>query len=885
MGATTAEELQHLAEHHEWPAILALLTAAQGTADEAEITRITRWYNAKGRAQANKISESWHRPSQDVRAGLLISAQLEKTASRYVKGLEPMIHVAFKDPGCTELVAQAIVDRGDTWVDEVIAIIEAMPAPRASEQWSLFPYPVMSRVTALSGRPALRGPRYLAAWLRTMESAASRPWSHSSRDELTPDGVAQFRATLAHQVAQVPDLVGTTVAQLGYGGVPSSELDLLPILVARLVADGGRVDVITAALNSFARRDKPAEQDSISRLLLALEVGPDDVEPHLPLLLGALPIVAPSVVTALLPSLLVAVESSPEDALDLTRLVLARKGKAPKLTVLTAAAAWCVAGGPLADVGASTLRAMAEGDDAALADRANKALAKVTGSIAGTPQPAESAPPTTIEVDWADVPPPPVGRPHDPIDPSPAGIAAATAEWNSRVRRNEEAAWIELLWTWRGLDEGGLKAAVTAAPTVDIFTGPRGLVSAQRWAATGTPSTERTSTSTSYIHRDGELVEISSSEWTVTPRPTEWFTDFLIGETLTRPLDGGPLLSTPTADVGTLDTLTLAARIQANARAKARWRPYDLQQALFRLPVPAAGSAALAADLEALKGLKLRGPKLLAPDGVDLTRRWLRGERFAVPGTADGVLRIGELTSTEPDHPIPDLQASGNRPTAVSFYGTRQFAAYLDVLPFDAEALGPRTLPPSRHNLSRSVLPLVTMAAARPVGEIARAALALTAWFTVHEDARSRALAASVLLDLAGRGLLSAQQDQGYPDVVAQLVTDGTFPLARASDTWEQVILGGGLKAVWPAIVAGLSAATALPRTPSGLADLLRVLRPYLTSVPRGLTLPPVPAGGVLPQGVLDLAAKKGGTKAQLEARAALSTLDVAQPRERADAS
>jgi len=101
-----------------------------------------------------------------------------------------------------------------------------------------------------------------------------------------------------------------------------------------------------------------------------------------------------------------------------------------------------------------------------------------------------------------------------------------------------------------------------------------------------------------------------------------------------------------------------------------------------------------------------------------------------------------------------------------------------------------------------------------------------------------------------------------FEQVCLRLLDSGSLRLARTASAWEQVILGGGLSLLWPALASVADRACGLDRKPAGLADLLAMGRRYAPSVPAGAT------PGSVPGGVARLAGTKGGSKAAVEARA-----------------
>jgi hypothetical protein len=122
-----------------------------------------------------------------------------------------------------------------------------------------------------------------------------------------------------------------------------------------------------------------------------------------------------------------------------------------------------------------------------------------------------------------------------------------------------------------------------------------------------------------------------------------------------------------------------------------------------------------------------------------------------------------------------------------------------------------------------------------------------------HADEDHRLRAVDATLILMERRWWDAD---AYTRCCAHLLESGDLRLARLASSWEQVILGGGLMALWPSVLRVLEDACARERKPAGLAELLAMVRRYVRAVPRA----------DLPASVHALAGSKGGSKARLEA-------------------
>lgn len=124
-----------------------------------------------------------------------------------------------------------------------------------------------------------------------------------------------------------------------------------------------------------------------------------------------------------------------------------------------------------------------------------------------------------------------------------------------------------------------------------------------------------------------------------------------------------------------------------------------------------------------------------------------------------------------------------------------------------------------------------------------------------HADEDRRLLAVDAALTLMGRGRWDAE---AYTTCCEHLLASGELRLARLAHAWEQLILAGGLKPLWPTASAVLAIACAAERKPPGLAELLGMLRRYVAAVP----------DPVVPAPVVALASSRGSSKARAEAAA-----------------
>jgi hypothetical protein len=124
-----------------------------------------------------------------------------------------------------------------------------------------------------------------------------------------------------------------------------------------------------------------------------------------------------------------------------------------------------------------------------------------------------------------------------------------------------------------------------------------------------------------------------------------------------------------------------------------------------------------------------------------------------------------------------------------------------------------------------------------------------------HAGEDHRLLAVDATLSLMGRRWWDAD---AYTRCCEHMLEGGNLRLARLASSWEQVILGGGLMALWPTVLSVLDDACARVGKPAGLAELLAMVRRYVAAVP----------DVVLPASVHSLAESKGASRARIEAAA-----------------
>jgi hypothetical protein len=285
--------------------------------------------------------------------------------------------------------------------------------------------------------------------------------------------------------------------------------------------------------------------------------------------------------------------------------------------------------------------------------------------------------------------------------------------------------------------------------------------------------------------------------------------------------------------------------------------PMDLVQALHRLR-PTDPSRLVQLDrLAAVKGTWRTAANVTSPEGteswdvLDLVYRWIAAgglpplEEYARDGrwTTDAVAPVPwsacrALPADLRDDPwSPGYTANAAR-----------------MLPLWSD----RANPPSRaYSADWSGYPLVARMMP-PLG--ARAHDAIYGAF-VHDHDTMRFEALKTIGEVLDYGLVSAGQ---MAKIATGRHSTGTLALQRLVPSLEVLFNGGHLSAMWPSAVAMAEALCGVPRRPTGLADLLRLLVNYVHEVPQP---------GV-PDGFRALAQGAGKTKAHQEARRYVELVD-----------
>jgi hypothetical protein len=160
---------------------------------------------------------------------------------------------------------------------------------------------------------------------------------------------------------------------------------------------------------------------------------------------------------------------------------------------------------------------------------------------------------------------------------------------------------------------------------------------------------------------------------------------------------------------------------------------------------------------------------------------------------------------------------------------------------------------------SRSLPPLLSsLVVADEMGEATTAAVAAALG---SSDVPMRQFAVEAILAAISRGTLRTEL---LTATCVRALDRGDLSASRIQEPLEQVILAGGMRSIWPTVLAISQWMCAQPKLPTGAASFLGFVRRYVTSDPE-LRVPPA---------VRALALNSGSSKSALEARAILSAAE-----------
>ena len=873
------EQLQSATESADWRKIQELL----GSLDEDGFAAAHRWWIRRGRAAARRLDEqfgkhpaSWDglatarllaiafAPSGGKAAGLFNWAPWNGTRDGSIAVLETLGRQHRE--WCIEFVeaASQVSVPSWTWRYEVVDICR----------------PLISRL----GLPLPSGRSYVGQWAQDHAAAAQVATAppglpHQPAEErrhvelrLGADGRAFLESRLYSELrlvdvldddSRLAETLSAAIREVGVIGAFAnvntaagsgwSLLDAIPVLVER-----GRLDrerIIDDCLEAATRRDAAGTQRALAQLLTAVELTAADLSSRIPLVLGAHATAHRSLTGVLLPPTIAAVT----DADDLAELAIIVFGRTEKKQQNELLAALCAPDAPDRFARDGVLRALESAaalDDLRLAAKASKALAALgqPATTAADPDEARSASVVSRELWEAEVAPP-VVLALAPVDPTPAGLTALLSELAVGPTITGDARMLEALVAFAHRDR---QAAFSWAMSHDNpWILPSGLQAARR--AIGRRSSEHDAYHVLSIEVRAGRRRPPNERYRPESAPSA-FRALHEREVASRLGPAPCLLSTPSDDTGIVSFDALLDRL--SRLEKSGYGFLDLLQALLRLEHV---DPSRVGELDGLEIANLVPFTFPQPKGVgfwpggdaaELTRRWVLGGGARYP---DAIVTEEGLANPPAEFPVR----------------TRVFDPYLDALRVADRHFGWGNLPVAIGVLPRwaeytaahldgtiqwSTTEVPTLSALVRAGHAGWGVHQAVARTLSHTHANSRLIGADAVLTLIGRGVFDPQL---FGDVCLHLHAAGQLPLARTASALEQVVLGGGLRQLWPVALRLAETACTAERLPAGTAELLGLLRRFAPSVPeRGV-----------PAGIRALAERRGGSKSEVEARAVVAEL------------
>jgi hypothetical protein len=890
-AVTLGEELDLITSSGQWRALDDLLCRleAEGLRDAR------RWYRTN-RAPLNALARDWSTPvdRDGVRTCCdLLAAALAPSPEKAAAWLE--WDVFWRDDTAEHLatVVHHLAARGPQWCH---AFLEASSRRRVpTESWS-----EISRLARVSlpllehhRLPPPAGDAFAKSWADRYSLMAAS----ASSEERRSAGVAPFRAeappaesyrlridergrvqvqgfllrdtSLAREWEDDPVLADAFSAVINrpgtlslLGGVSATGWELGPAVSA--MVDVGRLErsrVLEDCLQALTRDEPAATQKALATVLDALGFSPQDAKGRVPLLLGAMATARGPVTVVLLPVLLGTV-SGPEEMAELAVTVFSRKEKRQRTELLRALVHREAVDRFGRDAVVAGLTMAAECDDESLAERARKALQ----TLGVTAARAEAPPVADL---WQEVPaagPPPQVQ---PLRPDAESLTAAASAWSAGAGGHDTAAFLDVFIRWAWQDLRGLTAFVKSTWKRHAWDQPEAARWAAEWAhGAVTEATFRVEVERVLRYHAGTPAAAAEPEaWLHGSAPvTRELMLLHVHETLLAAGSVPCLLSTPSYVSGLVAFDDLLSRLRSYGEAECG--ELDLFQALLRLeqvdPSRAADLDGLAVRIRGRRrtGLArfLPGAREASADAVVLVRQWVRGgglPELMVHPTQAG-FRFEPVALPVPMEAFPTLPRAliaGHDPA-----GDRELSEYsvgrdstVAVVPLWPDWVVAK----AAHSFDQSVkgpaqwLAWLTTAGGRP-GLPVHHAVATT---LSHADEHCRLLAVDAALTLISQGRFDTAL---FERACLRLLERGELRLARTAAAWEQVVLGGGMRPLWPAVMAVVEAACRQDRRPAGLAELLAVARRYAAAAP----------GAVVPPAVAAIAQTKGTSKVHVEARA-----------------
>jgi hypothetical protein len=456
------------------------------------------------------------------------------------------------------------------------------------------------------------------------------------------------------------------------------------------------------------------------------------------------------------------------------------------------------------------------------------------------------------------------------IRPAEPDIVAASSVYNDQAGLVDDALLLDAVVRWAARDPGAAQRFVAEVDTRTPYERPRSIMALGHARYAGARL--------ELARRIRHLEEVHDGR----PRTRSYAEPILqaiVGIQLTETglrLGQVPLLlSTPTSSDGAVSFDALVDRMRRHAGIPVG--TFDLFLALLRVgPIPPERLG----ELDALDGVdlpleapvprrdtflgRLRGRRQPG-DAAELVRRWVQGgglPPLTAGREADGTLTVDPIrlpVELGAFPGVPEGILAGHASDRGYWVSWASAAGQVAAAPWWPELLAAQSLrlfdQSSRAVASWLLPPLVTSP-----GWTGPAVHRTVVATLSHADEDERLIGVDAFLTLAGRddfdtGLITS--------ACLDLLARGELRLTRTAGAWEQVVLGGGMRALWPSVVAVAEAACAMPRKPAGLADLVAFYGRYAGADP----------GAVVPPALAALAADRGGSKAHLEARRALERL------------
>ncbi len=659
-----------------------------------------------------------------------------------------------------------------------------------------------------------------------------------------------------HAVVNRPGTLGALVSL----SVPGWELG--PAVSA--MVDEGRLErelVLESCLQALTRDEPAGTQKALATVLTALGFSAGDAKGRVPLLLGAMATARGPVTAVLLPVLLDTV-AGPEEMAELAVTVFSRKEKRQRTELLRALVHREAVDRFGRDAVVAGLAAAAECDDESLAERARRTLA-------GLGVEAELSEPQPVADLWCSPPPAPPAQPFRQLEPTPEALTAALSAWSAGGLRHSTARFLDVFVRWAWEDRAGFTAFVRSTWQRHDWQQPEVVNRAADWAHGGLDrARHQEEIAKIRFYHGGVARPHVSEDWHLSSLPVTWALVRLhVSESLLAAGAVPCLLSTPSDESGLVSFDDLLSRLRRYGGAPCG--ELDLFQALMRLePVDPARAGELDGVAVTLRGQEVTGLRRLlrsttpspGGDAVAMVREWVAGGGLPTLDVRalDAGLHVAPVDLPVPLDTFPSVPpglVAGHEPGRHKEFSEYQVAGdtTLDVVPRWPDLIAAKTY--SSFDQSSKMAPRWLEWLVEAPGEAGPAVHLVLATTLSHADERCRLLAVDAALSLMSQGRFDTAL---FEQACLRLLERGELRLARTAAAWEQLILGGGLRHLWPALVAVVDAACAQERKPAGLHELLAVARRYAGAVP----------GGQVPRGVEELARAKGSSKVHVEARA-----------------